>query len=282
MKQSLINLIFFSEKRKELLLLLREEPRDIDTIKELLNIDAGSIQPHIKKMKDAHLLIEEKKVYRLTEIGKVIVENLIPFLSTIKVFEVNDDYWKTRDLTKIPDFLLERIDELGHCELLEPDVEHMLETPKIFMDNVLSSKEVLTFVSYFHPESPSLYADLAENGTRITLCTTENVIIRLFSSFPEEAERFSGNENSKIFVFQKPTPIPLIVVTDRFLSLKLFENDGKLRDQLLISTEKKALDWGRELFWHCMKVAEPVEAKTFFQDMAGCQPVCHRRSIDAD
>lgn len=282
MKQSLINLIFFSDRRKELLLLLREKPRDIDTIKELLNVDASSIQPNIKKMKDAHLLIEENKVYSLSEIGKIIVENLKPFLSTIEVLEVNDDYWKTRDLASIPDFLLERIDELGHCELLEPDAEHMLETPEAFMDNILSSKEVLTFVSYSHPEAPSLYADLAENGTKITLCTTENVIMHLVSSFPEETERLYRNKNSKIFICKEPAPIPSIVVTDRFLSLKLFENDGKLRDQLLISTEERALDWGRELFWHCVRVADPVEAKIFLQVLAGRQPVCHKRSINID
>ncbi len=262
MKQSLINLIFFSDRRRELLLLLKEEPKDIDTIKELLKVDASSIQPHIKKMKDAHLITEEKKVYSLSEIGKIMVENLEPFLNTVDVLEVDDDYWKTRDLTPIPDVLLERIDELGHCELLEPDVEHMLETPKVFLENILSSKEVFTFVSYFHPDSPTLYADLAENGTKITLCMTKNVIERLFSNFPEEADRLSRNENAKLFVCQKPAPIPLIVVTDRFLALKLFEYGGKLRDQLLISTEKKALSWGKELFWHCMQVAESREEKT--------------------
>lgn len=259
MKQSLINLIFFSDRRKDLLLLLKEEPRDIDTIKELLNVDASSIQPHIKKMKEAHLIIEEEKVYSLSEIGKVIIENMEPLLNSIEVFEVDSEYWKNRDLTPIPDYLLERIDELGHCELLEPDVEHMLETPKVFMDNIQSSKEIFTFVSYFHPEAPSLYADLAENGTKLTLCMTKNVIERLVSSYPEEAERLFRNENSKLFVCQKPAPIPSIVVTDKFLALKLFENDGKLRDQLLISTEEKALGWGLELFWHCMRVAEPTE-----------------------
>jgi predicted transcriptional regulator len=264
MKQSLINLIFFSDRRKDLLLLLREEPRDIDTIKELLNVDAGSIQPHIKKMRDAHLITEEKKVYRLSEIGEIIVENMEPLLNAIEVFEINDDYWKTRDLTPIPGFLMERIDELGHCELLEPDVEHMLETPKVFMEKILSSKEILTFVSYFHPEAPSLYADLAENGTRVTLCMTENVIERLFSSFPEEAGRLSRNKNSRLFVCQKPAPIPLIVVTDRFLALKLFENDGKLRDQLLMSTGERALGWGKELFWYCMRMAEPQEERSGF------------------
>jgi predicted transcriptional regulator len=263
MKQSIINLILFSDRRKDLLLLLREEPRDIDTIKELLNVDAGSIQPHIKKMIDAHLITEEKKVYGLSEIGKIIVENLEPLLNAVEVFEIDNDYWKTHDLTPIPDFLLERIDELGHCKLLEPDVEHLLETPKAFLENFQSSKEVLTFVSYFHPEAPSLYADIAENGTKQVLCMTESVMERLFSSFPEEANRLSKNKNSKIFVCRKPVSIPSIVVTDRFLALKLFESDGKLRDQILISTGEKALGWGKELFWHYMQMAEPLERAGF-------------------
>ena len=149
MKQSLINLILFSDRRKDLLFLLREEPKDIDTIKELLNLDAGSIQPHIKKMRDAHLIIEEKKVYRLSEIGKVIVENMEPLLNLIEVLEVNDDYWKTRDLTHIPDFLLERIDELGRCELLEPDAEHLFETPKVFLEKLLSTRNEITYATYY-------------------------------------------------------------------------------------------------------------------------------------
>ncbi|WP_269849757.1 helix-turn-helix transcriptional regulator [Methanosarcina horonobensis] len=257
--------MFFSDRRKELLLLLREEPRNIDTIKELLNVDASSIQPHIKKLKDAHLITEEKKVYALSETGKIIVENLEPLLNTIEVLEVDDSYWKTHDLTSIPDFLLDRIDELGHCELFEPDLDHMLETPKAFIENILSSKEVFTFVSYFHPEAPSLYADLAENGTKLTLCMSENVVRRLFSNFPEDANRLSRNENSKIFIYQKPEPIPSIVVTDRFLMLKLYENNGKLRDQLLMSADKRALDWGKELFWYCVKVTESIEEKSHSQ-----------------
>ncbi|MDD3248619.1 MAG: winged helix-turn-helix domain-containing protein [Methanosarcina sp.] len=264
MKQSLINLILFSNRRKELLFLLREEPKDIDTIKELLNVDAGAIQPHIKKMKDAHLILEEKKIYSLSEIGKIIVENMESLLNTIEIFEVNGDHWKTCDLTRIPDFLLERIDELGRCELLEPDAEHLFETPKDFLEEFLSSKEILTFVSYFHPEAPSLYADVAEKGTKQVLCMTENVIERLFSSFPEEADRLSKNKNFKMFVCRKPAPLSSIVVTDRFLALKLFENDGKFRDQMLIATGEKALGWGKELFWHLMKGAEPLEEKPGF------------------
>lgn len=76
MKQSHINLIFSSDKRRDLLFLLKKEPRDVDTIKELLKVDAGSIQPHIKKMKDYDLITEENKIYRLSKKGEVIVENM--------------------------------------------------------------------------------------------------------------------------------------------------------------------------------------------------------------
>ncbi len=51
MKPCLFNLILSSGRRKDLLLLLKEKPRDIDSIKELLKVDASSAQPYIKKFK---------------------------------------------------------------------------------------------------------------------------------------------------------------------------------------------------------------------------------------
>lgn len=48
MKLQLVNLLLFSEKRKNLLLLLAEEPRNIDEIPDLLQISRISLLPHIK------------------------------------------------------------------------------------------------------------------------------------------------------------------------------------------------------------------------------------------
>ncbi len=263
MKQCLLNLILFSGRRKDLLLLLKEKPKDIDTIKELLKVDASSIQPHIKKMKDSGLITEKNKIYRLSEMGEIIVENMQPLLSTAEFFGENTEYWLNHDLNSIPEFLLERIDELGHCELLEPDTEHLVETPKILFDNIISSKEVLTFTAYSHPQAPLIYAELAEKGAEITLCMTENVAERLFLNYRKEAEKLSGATNSRLFVLRKPAEIPSLIVTDRCFALKLFENNGKLRDQLVLCFEEKALCWGKELFRYCMEAAEPLDEKEF-------------------
>ena len=67
MKQPHISLIFSSDKRKDLLLFLKKQPGDIDTIKKLFKVDASSIQPHVKKMKDYDLITEESKIYRLSK-----------------------------------------------------------------------------------------------------------------------------------------------------------------------------------------------------------------------
>jgi len=263
MKQCLLNLILFSGRRKDLLLLLKEKPRDIDTIKELLKVDASSIQPHIKKVKDFGLVTEKNKIYRLSEIGEVIVENMQPLLSTAEFFGENADYWLNHDLSSIPEFLLERIYELGHCELLEPDTEHLVETPKVLLDSMSSSRELLTFTAYSHPQAPLIYTELSEKGLEITLCITENVAKRLFSNYREEARKLSGARNSRLFILRKKAIIPSLIVTDNLIALKLFETGGKLRDQLVLSFGENAVFWGKELFEYCTEAAEPLDEKEF-------------------
>jgi predicted transcriptional regulator len=265
MKQCLLNLILFSGRRKDLLLLLKEEPRDVDTVKELLGVDSGYIQPHIKKLKESGLIIEKNKIFRLSEIGEAIVENMQPLLKTVELFGENIEYWLSHDLGSIPGFLLERIDELGHCELLEPDTVHLAETPGTLLDNLMSSKEVLTFTSYFHPQAPLIYSELAEKGVEITLCMTVNVAERLFFNHREEAEKLYRARNSRLFISRKPAIVPSLIVTDRFLALKLYEIDRKLRDQIILCSGEKAPCWGKELFGYCMEAAEPLDENEFLQ-----------------
>ncbi len=264
MAQSLIDLALLSERRKDLLLLLKEGPKNIDEIKELLGVNAASIQPHIKRMKNGNLIIEKNRSYRLSDIGEIIVENMQHLLDTVGVLEEHIDYWVSHDMSPIPDFLLDRIEELGRYEIMEPDSEHMFETPDLFLESITSSNKICTFVSFFHPESPKLYAGLVEKGAKMTLCMTEIVAERLFRDFPQEAGQLSGLENSKLLICHKPVNLPSIVVTDRFMILKLMENDGKLRDQMVLCFEERALRWGKELFTHYMKMSKPLDEKEFF------------------
>jgi predicted transcriptional regulator len=264
MKHYLLNLTLLSGRRRDILLLLKEKPRSIDMIKELLKVKTSLIQLHMKKMIDSGLIIRKNKIYSLSELGEIIVENMQPVLRMAELLGENTEYWLNHDLSPIPKFLLERIDELGPCEILEPDSMHLFETPKILIDSILSSKEVLTFTTYSHPQAPLIYAKLAEKGAEVTLCTTESVAHRLFSSYRKEAEKPSGARNSKLFILRESEKtVPSLIVTDRLLMLKLFETSGKLRDQLVLASGERALCWGKELFQYCMEAAEPLDKKEF-------------------
>jgi predicted transcriptional regulator len=97
MEISLLDLILLSEKRKNVLLLLLEEPKDIETIKKTLNASATSVQPQVKKLKEQHLIVQEKDLYKLRN-----DETIISSISvTDIVFDVYLKKWNYKVIPKV-------------------------------------------------------------------------------------------------------------------------------------------------------------------------------------
>lgn len=165
MKSSLSDTIWLSEKRKRLLLLLMEGPRDIEQIKKALNVTSKSMMPQIKILMDHNLIQEEDRVYSLSNIGKIIVDNMNPLLNTIEVIEENPEYWATRDLSPIPAEFRQKLGELGDCMVIEPDINHLFDLPEEFTENLGKSDKVKTMLSYFHPLYPRIYHDIQKKAS---------------------------------------------------------------------------------------------------------------------
>jgi predicted transcriptional regulator len=72
MNPGLLDLILFSEKRKNFLLLLKEGPKDIEEVLERLQVPRTALLPQIKKLKEEELVIYEDGMYRLSAIGKLL------------------------------------------------------------------------------------------------------------------------------------------------------------------------------------------------------------------
>lgn len=162
MESTLLDLILLSEKRKNVLLLLLEGPKDIETMKKALNASATAVQPQVKKLKEHHLIVQDKNFYELSEMGRIVVEKMKPLVDTLAVFEGNADYWADREVNKIPSFLLRRINELGHCTIIEPQIDHMFEMIPEYVKNVRMSKNLKAALPYFHPLFPFFYLEIAE------------------------------------------------------------------------------------------------------------------------
>ncbi|HEY3362206.1 MAG TPA: winged helix-turn-helix domain-containing protein [Methanosarcina sp.] len=248
MKISLIDLAFLSEKRKDVLLLLEEGPKTGDEIKTALNVNSTSIMPQIKKLKEGRLIVQDdRSTYKLSEIGEIVVEKMEPLLNTVRVFEENYDYWTNHDFTAIPEFLLNRIEELGNYFMLEPDLNRLFEVPEDFKNNLLESRHVKMFLSYFNPLHVEMYSELARKEAEMCLILTEPVFDRMKVDYHEDLKSLMESKHVEVYICDKNVTLK-DVVTERFCSLVLFDKKGKFDHQRLMSFDESALQWCGELF----------------------------------
>jgi predicted transcriptional regulator len=258
-KIGLTELILRSEKRKSVLLFLKNGPRSIDEILEHLSVDPVSILPQIKKLKDGKLVLQKNHTYELSIIGKIIVDRMLPLMDTFEVFEDNFDYWSRRKLEGVPKELKGRIGELKNCKLIHPDVSHMFELNAEFVEKLLLSRKVFSFTSYFHPSIIPLYLELANKGAEISLILTPPLLQRLKTDYRESLQTLMGFENVRISLLPEEPKLSGFTVTDRLLLLTVFPEGKYFEHESLLSTEPESLKWGVDLFFCLQKEVVQIE-----------------------
>jgi predicted transcriptional regulator len=263
MNSNLLDLILFSEKRKDFLMLLKEGPKNIEEILEKLQESRTALLPQIKKLKEDNLVIHEGDTYRLSSIGEIIAEKMKPLLDTLEVFEKDPHFWADRKLAPIPISLKRRINELGDYSLIEPDLSHTFDLNPEFVKHLSDSSCVHIFLSYFHPQFPAFFLNLARNGTRVTLNLSEAVYLRFEEDYKNEGESFLNLDNTDLFILDKKgIEIPAALAsTDRIMILGLFNESGRFDSQYVISSDKRAIKWGGDLFGYYRDMSREAKAK---------------------
>lgn len=260
MNSSLLDLVLFSEKRKDFLLLLKEGPKDIEEILQKLQVPRTALLPQIKKLKEEDLVIHEEGIYRLSTIGEIVVEKMQPLIETLSVFEKNEEFWADRKLVSIPSHLVNRINELGNYSLIEPDLSHTFDLNPEFVKNLSNSTYIHMFYSYFHPQLPALVLNLAREGVEISLVLSEAVYLRLVEDFKEEGKEFLKMESSSLYILEKKEiEIPALIATSNgIMTMGLFNENGRFDRQYVTSFEPQAIKWGQELFEYYRDMSREV------------------------
>ncbi|KKG13490.1 hypothetical protein EO98_04890 [Methanosarcina sp. 2.H.T.1A.6] len=257
----LIKTIFLSEKRKNVLvLLLKEGPKNIDEIKEVLDVNSSALMPQIKKLLKWDLVTYDpiEDMYKLSDMGVLIVEKIEEFLNIINIYAENHEYWETRDLSEIPYHMRKRIGNLKHCELLEADRDCLFEFHPNVVENVLASKYVMMASSAFQPQTVSIFSKLLQKNAKVSFVLTEQVFDKFFDDFPDQFKCFLGHENMNISMRNGHIGPLTLVVTNTFMALWLFDKNGRFDGTMLISSEESALKWGRELFTYYSSISNMV------------------------
>jgi predicted transcriptional regulator len=247
-----------SQKRKDLLLLLKNGGKTIEEIVDILNVIPTGMLPQIKKLKDEHLVLQEDREYRLAPLAEILVEKMEPLLDTLQVIEGNADYWQERDLTALPRTFLERLNELKSCFLVKPDPDNIFEPSAVFRENIGKSKKILSFSSMFHPVFSEIFLANQDDDTEITLIITGKIYERLKVDFEEELKLYLAREKRRLFICKKEIKIAMLVKTERFIAADILTSKGFFDQETIIGFEPAALRWAEDLILHYREQAQEI------------------------
>jgi len=258
MDKALIDLLFMSQKRKDLLLLLKNGGKTIEEIVDILNVNPTGMLPQIKKLKDEHLVLQEDREYRLTPLAEILVEKMEPLLGTLQVIEENSDYWQERDLTALPRAFLERINELQSCFLVKPDPDNIFEPSAVFLENIGKSKKILSFSSIFHPVFSEMFLTNQDDDTEITLIVTGKICERLKTDFEKELKLYLAREKKRLFICKDEIKVAMLVKTELFMAADFLTSKGVFDQETIIGFEPAALKWAEDLILHYREQAQEI------------------------
>lgn len=257
-KKPLLDIVFASHKRKGVLLLLKDGPTKMDSILEYLDTSRQALLPQIRILEDHYLVTHNKDSYELTEIGKLIVDEMDPLLDTLEVFGINPDYWGTHNLEFIPPYLLNRISELGKCNLIKPAITDIYEFNPQFYEHSQISKSVSRVSTFFHPMYSKLYPELMKLGVTIYLVLSQEVLDRLQDKPDPDFVKLLKNELFNLYLYPKKVDVLTFAYNDYYLLMNLLRNSGDTDNQHILCSNPPALEWGKELFQYYLKDSIPV------------------------
>lgn len=253
MGSSLMDTVWFSDKRRKLLLFLLEGAKGPDEIKDAFGVSWHSLILPLKELREDELILNNDSVYELSSIGKMIAENVKPVDGILNLLEGNTDYWADRDLGEIPPHLLDRIGEIEDYTIVEPDLNNMFELPERFLQSLHSASRIHVVFSIYHPLYPGLYCQIARKGIPIELVLTESVLTRMREDCMEEMENVLQLPNMHLFVCDNNIVPPSLTNTDTMFLASLFTKDGRYDHRDVLSFAKGSIEWGRCLFDHYKK-----------------------------
>lgn len=246
---SLIETVFFSEKRKAVLILLFEKGSlPIDTIKSELNETSVSILPQIKVLIDNQLIVQNEGLYRLTHLGAIITKKVYPFVKNLQVLSVNPKFWSEHDTGEIPTELFNRIDEIGDFEIIEIDLRTIYYEPnQTVYEHIRKAESIKTFITYYAPEYVPIYYERLMKGIPVSI-TTSDYIINIAKDYKKDINEMLQMENAELNVCPADLKIAEVTVTDKILLMVLYSTAGNLDYDFLAAESPSAVSWGNELY----------------------------------
>lgn len=238
----IINLITTPLKLKILERL--KNPAGISSLAKSLDVPRDTVKPHIRSFVEAGLIERCGKGYKLTVLGRIILEKAIEIEKILSIPRDIRDFFITHDTSHIPEELLKDF----HClcggylvETIDP-----FELSEDWIKILKISKWIKGVSPVYHPKFPSLFTALAEERD-VTLVLTKDVFEKCMLEYPELVRRFIdlGGE-MRVCSDAKVA----FVVAQKGFAMGLYAGNIYDANHVYVCTSDEAILWGLKLFNH--------------------------------
>jgi len=254
----LMGIVTTSEKRKNLLILLREGPHPWEEIKTQLNVTASGMLPQIKILEDEGLVVKEGKTFALTDIGRLVASHLEPFDKTLTVIGKQKKFWQEHDFEALPVELLARLGDIKNPQIVEAGMEESFEPHTQFLEMILKSKRVAGLSPIVHPIYPRFFLAVAKEGREVRLILTKTAYDKIKKEYYDLLIEGLQFKNAHLSICEDHVKFAYIV-TDSYFCIGMFTKNGIFDSKKdLVSTDPSAVRWGEDLFSHYLKLSLPV------------------------
>ncbi|QLC49010.1 winged helix-turn-helix domain-containing protein [Methanolobus zinderi] len=258
MKRALQDVVFASEKRKNVLLLLQDGPKKMDTLLNAVDTNRQSLLPQLRILEEHHLIDHYDDTYELTTMGKLVIDETAPSIELMEFLDTNIDYWGTRNLDFIPSILLSRIKELGNCRIVNPTVTELHEMDKEFSRAAEQSESLYGVTNYFHPNFPGLFSKMAEKGLKVHFILSEDLADKLHSENYGDFNKLLKNNLFSFSVYPGKLNVMSFMFHDNHLMMHMLDKKEKFDNKYILCENEEAIYWANELFEYYEQKSRPI------------------------
>jgi len=258
----LLKLITSSSVRAKMMIGLIDGPKTSGQLRDEIGVSSSTVIHAARDLEKEGLLVEKEDGYQLTSVGSVISTKLYEMIGTMAVLEKHKDFWLNHNIDGIPREFLGRINELEDTEIVKSTPTDVIKALSYYIKLVKNVKNMEGVSPIMHPDFPKIIEKLVDRGATVKLILTKEIFEMGKKKYPHLFEELINKENFEVWIYEEPIRAAF-TVTEEFLSLALFHIDGNFDSSSdLVSKNKGAINWGRELFKYYQKQSHRVREET--------------------
>lgn len=236
--------------------MVKDGPQEMTFLLDSLNTSRQALLPQMKILKEHGLLFQSGDAYELTVTGKLIVDQMNPFLGIIETLSSSSHYLESHNVGAIPEHFLKRIKEIRGFTLVEPEHVNSVELNADYLTDCLASRAVYFVYTFLHPGSFSVLDKLVAKGIEVSIILSKELAQKMIDEMYDICKHTLTLENVKIYVYEKDVEISSLTVCDTGFLLRMLSKGNEYSNKQIICSSPEGRKWGKDLYDYHLKDAK--------------------------